>query len=91
MNELAAIKAEARTRAYAVRKAAYRYLTLMVDERVLIPRQETEMLVDLILATPRGAAGGTAADIGTGSGAIGRNITWSNPSGISGWDDLCAA
>lgn len=68
--EAAARRARGTPFAYAVRKAAYRYLTLMVDERVLIPRQETEMLVDLILATPRGAAGGTAADIGTGSGAI---------------------
>ena len=35
--------------AYAVRRAAFRHLTLEVDERVLIPRQETEVLVDLVL------------------------------------------
>ena len=57
--------------AYAVGKAAFRHLTLVVDERVLIPRPETELLVDLILRTPQGAGGGTAVDIGTGSGAIG--------------------
>src|SRR5262245_16338879 len=33
--------------AYAVGRAAFRYLTLRVDERVLIPRQETELLVEL--------------------------------------------
>lgn len=55
--------------AYAVGKAAFRHLTLDVDERVLIPRPETEILVDVVLA--RAASGARAvADIGTGSGAI---------------------
>jgi len=54
---------------YAVGRAAFRYLTLAVDERVLIPRQETEVLVDLVLQALRGGHG-TVADIGTGSGAI---------------------
>src|SRR5688500_15363226 len=31
--------------AYAVGRASFRHLTLDVDERVLIPRQETEVLV----------------------------------------------
>lgn len=60
--------------AYAVGRAAFRHLTLLVDERVLIPRQETELLVDLVLAHARGwdqdRATGVAADVGTGSGAI---------------------
>ncbi len=55
--------------AYAVRRAAFRHLTLHVDERVLIPRVETEELVEVALAL-RCRAGGTAIDIGTGSGAI---------------------
>src|SRR5205823_6006636 len=55
--------------AYAVGRAAFRHLTLAVDERVLIPRQETELLVDLVLRSGL-TAGGTAIDIGTGSGAI---------------------
>jgi release factor glutamine methyltransferase len=53
--------------AYAVGRSAFRNLTLQVDERVLIPRQETEMLVDEILTRERT---GLAIDIGTGSGAI---------------------
>lgn len=53
---------------YAVGRAAFRYLTLSVDRRVLIPRPETEMLVELVVALA--LQGGTAADIGTGSGAI---------------------
>jgi release factor glutamine methyltransferase len=54
--------------AYAVGRAAFRHLTLAVDERVLIPRPETELLVDLVLA--EAPAGGTVVDVGTGSGAI---------------------
>jgi release factor glutamine methyltransferase len=53
---------------YAVGKAAFRHLTLRVDQRVLIPRPETEMLVELILGL--GLQGGTVVDVGTGSGAI---------------------
>ena len=53
--------------AYAVGRASFRALTLAVDERVLIPRPETELLVDLVLARQRT---GVAIDVGTGSGAI---------------------
>ena len=53
--------------AYAVGRAAFRHLTLDVDERVLIPRQETEVLVECILERARR---GVVADVGTGSGAI---------------------
>lgn len=70
IDEAAARRAAGAPLAYAVRSAPFRRLTLHVDERVLIPRPETEYLVDRILATPQGAAGGTAVDIGTGSGAI---------------------
>jgi release factor glutamine methyltransferase len=53
--------------AYAVGRAAFRHLTLDVDERVLIPRQETEILVECILDRKQH---GVAIDVGTGSGAI---------------------
>jgi release factor glutamine methyltransferase len=52
---------------YATGRAAFRHLTLQVDERVLIPRPETEVLVDLALER---CAGGTVVDVGTGSGCI---------------------
>jgi release factor glutamine methyltransferase len=74
-DEAAAIRDTAVRRAtgmplqYAARRAAFRQLSLYVDERVLIPRPETEVLVEIILdATKLGT--GTAIDIGTGSGAI---------------------
>jgi release factor glutamine methyltransferase len=60
--------------AYAVGSAAFRHLNLLVDERVLIPRPETEVLVGEILERFEkefgGRSWGTAIDIGTGSGAI---------------------
>jgi len=55
--------------AHAVGRAWFRHLTLEVDERVLIPRPETELLVDEVLRLA-GQSTGTVVDIGTGSGAI---------------------
>jgi len=55
--------------AYAVGRATFRHLTLDIDERVLIPRPETELLVDLVLeGTSRPE--GLVVDVGTGCGAI---------------------
>jgi len=56
--------------AYAVGSAAFRHLVLHVDERVLIPRSETELLVDHVLRLTHASSGGVAVDVGTGSGAI---------------------
>ena len=56
--------------AYALASASFRYLTLYVDRRVLIPRPETEIVVDEALNAMHGRTGGIAVDIGTGSGAI---------------------
>src|SRR5690348_137113 len=62
--------------AYAVGRTDFRTLNLAIDSRALIPRPETEGLVDLVLRTLRTPnAGprkpwGAIADIGTGSGCI---------------------
>jgi release factor glutamine methyltransferase len=48
-------------------RAGFRHLTLYSDARALIPRPETEGLVDLLLQRVRT---GRVADIGTGSGCI---------------------
>jgi len=59
--------------AYAVGSAGFRTLDLAVDPRVLIPRPETEGLVEEVLRWSRSrwsGPWGTVADIGTGSGAI---------------------
>jgi release factor glutamine methyltransferase len=48
-------------------QAGFRWLTLRCDRRALIPRPETEGLVDHVLERVRG---GRVADIGTGSGCL---------------------
>ncbi|HSG82583.1 MAG TPA: peptide chain release factor N(5)-glutamine methyltransferase [Gemmatimonadota bacterium] len=50
--------------------AAFRQLNLRVDPSVLIPRPETELLVECVLERCRGRQGLRALDLGTGSGAI---------------------
>lgn len=53
--------------AYATGRAAFRNLVLQVDQRVLIPRPETEIVVEIALSV---CSRGVAVDVGTGSGAI---------------------
>jgi release factor glutamine methyltransferase len=53
--------------AYILGRRDFRYLTLTVDRRVLIPRPETELLVEVGLGL---APGLSVADVGTGSGAV---------------------
>lgn len=53
--------------AYILGRKEFRRITLAVDRRVLIPRPETELLVEVGLTLPFGAS---VADVGTGSGAV---------------------
>lgn len=53
--------------AYILGRKDFHDITLAVDPRVLIPRPETELLVEVGLTLPQGAR---VADIGTGSGAV---------------------
>lgn len=57
---------------YVLRKAWFAGLKLYVDENVLIPRPETEELVDLILRdlSSQKLPGSKILDVGTGSGCI---------------------
>jgi release factor glutamine methyltransferase len=56
--------------AYAAGQMSFRRLTLAIDRRALIPRPETEGLVDLVLQWAVDRPGGLVADIGTGSACI---------------------
>ena len=53
--------------AYILGRKDFRRISLAVDPRVLIPRPETELLVEVGLSLERGAR---VADVGTGSGAV---------------------
>jgi release factor glutamine methyltransferase len=57
--------------AYIVGTREFYGLELDVNEHVLIPRQETELLVDIVMEyLPRFGPMPTVVDIGTGSGAV---------------------
>lgn len=53
--------------AYIVGGRGFRHIELSVDRRALIPRPETELLVEVALGLPVGAR---VLDLGTGSGAV---------------------
>ena len=56
--------------AYLLGEREFYGLPLHVDARVLVPRPETELLVDEALRLLGAAASGLVVDVGTGSGAI---------------------
>jgi release factor glutamine methyltransferase len=56
--------------AYILGEWGFRRLTLSVDPRVLVPRPETEVLVERSLGHIRGLPGPLVLDVGTGCGAI---------------------
>lgn len=62
--------------AYILGRKPFRRISLAVDRRVLIPRPETELLVEVALSVGRG---GRVADVGTGSGAVGLALKEERP------------
>jgi release factor glutamine methyltransferase len=53
--------------AYILGRQGFRRIEIAVDSRALIPRPETELLVEVALALPEGAR---VHEVGTGSGAV---------------------
>jgi release factor glutamine methyltransferase len=82
---------------YVVGRWGFRTLDLFVDRRVLIPRPETEVVVEAALAELRAIAaerGGpppVAVDLGTGSGAIALSIAREVPAAEVWATDVSAA
>jgi release factor glutamine methyltransferase len=69
---------------YVMGRWVFRQLDLLVDKRVLIPRPETELIVDIVknyLGAKREAI--TLVDLGTGSGAIGLSLLHELPLGAA--------
>jgi release factor glutamine methyltransferase len=71
---------------YVLGHWAFRHLDLLVDRRVLIPRPETEQVVEVALAALDRVRAGRpdghrplVADLGTGSGAIALSIATERP------------
>jgi len=55
---------------YILGRIEFYGITLRVDQRALIPRPETEILVDKVLEWAKSLPRLTIADVGTGSGAV---------------------
>jgi release factor glutamine methyltransferase len=66
---------------YVLGHWAFRSLDLLVDRRVLIPRPETELVVDVALDLLAGVDHAVVVDLGTGSGAIALSIAAESPPG----------
>ena len=65
--------------AYVLGEWGFRRLVLAVDPRVLVPRPETEVVVERCLARIAGLAEPRVLDVGTGSGAIALAIADEHP------------
>lgn len=95
-SELAACRAllERRGRrepvAYILGRWGFHGLDLAVDGRVLVPRPETEVLVERCLASLEGIEAPRVADVGTGSGAIALAIKAARPDAVVTATDVSA-
>ena len=69
---------------YAMKRWGFRSLDLYVDERVLIPRPETEVLAQMALDECRRLDADVAVDLGTGSGALALSMAAERP-GLEVW------
>ncbi len=79
--ELISIRAKGKPVAYILEKKPFRHLVLKVNQDVLIPRPETELVVDKVLevAKKRKETEIKMVDLGTGSGAIALSIAYEMP------------
>lgn len=78
--------------AYVIGEWGFRRLSLRVDSRVLVPRPETEVVVERCLALLQGSATPCVLDVGTGSGAIALAIADEHPGArVTGVDSSAEA
>jgi release factor glutamine methyltransferase len=64
---------------YVLGSWQFRWLELRVDGRALIPRPETELIVDLIMTELGDNRSGKVLELGTGSGAIAASLAFECP------------
>jgi release factor glutamine methyltransferase len=83
LESLVARRAAREPLAYVLGEWGFRRLILSVDPRVLVPRPETEVVVERCLARIAGLREPRVLDVGTGSGAIALAIADEHP---GAWD-----
>jgi release factor glutamine methyltransferase len=76
--------------AYVLGDWDFRRLTLKTDSRALIPRPETEIVVERCLALLEGVEAPRIADVGTGTGAIALALKQERPDAIVVATDIAA-
>jgi release factor glutamine methyltransferase len=76
--------------AYVLGDWDFRRLTLKTDRRALVPRPETEIVVERCLALLTGVTAPRLADVGTGTGAIALALKQERPDAIVVATDLSA-
>ncbi|MDT8369991.1 MAG: peptide chain release factor N(5)-glutamine methyltransferase [Longimicrobiales bacterium] len=64
---------------HIIGRTGFRELDLRTDARALVPRPETELLVQIVLDWARGRGALVAADLGTGSGCIALALATEGP------------
>jgi release factor glutamine methyltransferase len=79
IRELVRRRGEREPLAYVLGEWGFRRLTLKTDRRALVPRPETEIVVERALALIRDVASPRVLDVGTGSGAIALAIADEHP------------
>jgi len=90
--ELVARRARREPLQYVLGEWGFRHLTLTVDRRALIPRPETEILVERALALVVALERPRVLDVGTGSGAIALAIADEHPGAlVTGLDSSAEA
>ena len=79
LHELVERRARREPLAYVLGHWGFRHLTLKTDARALVPRPETEIVVERCLALLAGEPAPRVLDLGTGSGAIALAIADEHP------------
>ncbi len=77
--------------AYLLGEKEFHGLVLQVNSNVLVPRPDTEVLVDWALELLAGAARPSVVDLGTGSGAIALAVKQACPAAVVVATDVSAA
>ena len=76
--------------AYLLGQKEFYGIDFYIDERALVPRPETELLVDFGLQALEHCANPRGLDLGTGSGVVGISLIQNHPTVVITATDICS-